>query len=422
MKNSNLNRLKDSQVRALHSAAEKGEEVKSPSDGGGLNFINGKYWHLIYYFNGKRKKLTLGVYPTVTLKMARERREEARRLVEQGIDPAEKKKADKAEAMREAQERMTFRVVALEYFNRKLKDKKEAYKTLTLSRLENQIFPFLGEIPMAKLKPSHILAGLHAKEDEGAIDMAHRLASIIRQICKYASACGYAEYNAAADITGAMTPRGKSKPRAAITDPKEIGVLLRDIEEYKGHSSTINALRMIPYVFVRSQELRNARWGEFDLEKALWVIPAERMKMKAAHVVPLAGQVMKLLKEIKAAQEKDGRYHAEAFLFPSSKSKTKGISDMTLLNAIRNMGYPQDKMCVHGFRAMASTIMNASLLYPEEVIEAALAHSKRNKVKAAYDRADYLADRKTLMQDYADYLDSLRQGEVHTMREWKKAR
>lgn len=423
MKDASLNRLKDTQVKALHSAARKGEKVASPSDGGGLNFIDGKYWHLIYYIDGKRKKLTLGVYPTVTLKMARERREEARRLVAQGIDPAEKKKADKAEAVRVKQEEaITFRVVALEYFKRRLKDKKEKYKKLWLSRLENQICPFLGEIPIATLKPAHILAGLHEKEEEGHSDMAHRLASMIRQICKYASGCGYAEYNAAADITGAMTPRGKAKPRAAITDPKEIGVLLRDIEEYQGFSSTINALRMLPYVFVRSQELRNARWEEFDLEKALWVIPAERMKMKAAHVVPLAGQVLALLKDIKAGQEKEGGYHDKGLLFPSPKSKTKGISDMTLLNALRNMGYEKSRMCVHGFRAMASTTMNASLLYPEKVIEAALAHAKKNKVKAAYDRADHLEARKPLMQDYADYLDSLRQGKVHTMREWKEGK
>ena len=377
---------------------------------------------MIYYINGKRKKLALGVYPTVTLKMARERREEARRLVDQGIDPKEKKKADKAKAIRAAQEEvLTFKAVAMEFFHRMLKNKDPNYKKLYLSRLTNQIFPFLADIPMATLKPAHILAGLHAKEETGSIDMVHRLASMIRQVCKYASGKGYAEYNAAADITAALTPRGKENHRAAITDPKEIGVLLRDIEGYKGCNSSIYALRIIPYLFVRSAELRNATWDEFDFDKALWSIPAKRMKMKKSHVVPLADQVLAILEEIKAKQQKEGMYHDKALLFPSPKSKTKAISDMTLLNALRNMGYEQEKMCVHGFRAMASTLLNASLMYPDVIIEKQLAHSPRNKVKAAYDRADFLEDRKVLMQDWANYLDSLRQGAVHTVREWKVA-
>lgn len=411
MKNSSLNILKDTQVRALHSAAGKGEKVVSPSDGGGLNFIDGKYWHLIYYFNGKRKKLALGVYPTVTLKMARDLRDEARRLLVQGIDPAAKKKADREEARRaEQEETLTFRVVAMEYYHRMLKDKKDRYKKQTLYRLENQIFPFLGAIPIATLKPSHILAGLHKKEEEGAVDMAHRLASLIRQICKYASAKGYAEFNAAADITGAMAPRQKAKPRAAILDPLKIGQLLRDIDEYPCSISVRYALRLMPYLFVRSQELRNAKWEEFDFENGLWHIPAGRMKMKATHIVPLARQVRTILEELRKEHQESGV--VSDLLFPSPRSNTRAISDMGMLNALRGMGYERDEMCIHGFRSIASTLLNESGKYRAEAIEAALAHAERNQVRAAYNRAEYLEERRILMQDWADRVDAMRAGKV----------
>ena len=395
--------LNDTKVRALFGKAQKGEKVGKEADGGGLNLIEGKYWRLSYRFAGKQKTLALGVYPTVSLAAARKGRDEAKVLLSQGIDPSAKKKADKAEADRVAQEEvLTFRVVAMEYFQRKLTDKRELYKKQVLSRLENQIFPFMGDISVSQLKPTHILAGLRVVEARGSIDMAHRLASLIRQICSYAVACGYTEFNAASELTAAMTPKPKATPRAAILAPEKIGQLLRDIEEYPGSISIRYALKLMPYLFVRSKELRNAKWDEFDFENALWHIPAERMKMKSAHVVPLSQQVIRLLKEL---QVWNG--HLD-LLFPSPQSNTKAITDVALLNALRRMGYEREEMCIHGFRSIASTLLNESGKYRAEVIETALAHSERNQVRAAYNRAEYIEERRVLMQDWADMLDALR--------------
>ena len=403
--------LTDTRVRALYAKAQKGETVGKEADGGGLNFQGGKYWRLSYRFAGKQKTLALGVYPAVSLKAARQARDAARELLAQGIDPGEKKKADKEEELRlKREQEHTFRTVAMEYYQRKLTDKREHYKKQTLSRLENQIFPFMGDIPVSQLRPAHILAGLREVEERGAIDMAHRLASLIRQVCRYAVAAGYAEFNAASELTAAMMPKPKATPRAAILNPQKIGQLLRDIDEYPCSMSVRYALKLMPYLFVRSQELRNARWGEFDFENALWHIPAERMKMKSAHIVPLAGQVLSLLKELRQARREWG--DDTDLLFPSPQSNTRAISDMGLLNALRRMGYEREEMCIHGFRSIASTLLNESGKYRAEVIEAALAHAERNQVRAAYNRAEYLEERRVLMQDWADRVDAMRAGNI----------
>ena len=339
--------------------------------------------------------------------MARKARDEIKTLLAQGIDPSEKKKADKEEAERLAQEdALTFRAVAMDYFKRKLTDRRELYKKQTLARFENQIFPFMGDIPISQLKPTHILEGLREVEERGSIDMAHRLASLIRQVCRYAVAAGYAEFNAAAELTAAMTPKPKATPRAAILNPEKIGQLLRDIDEFPCTISVKYALKLMPYLFVRSQELRNAHWDEFDFDNALWHIPAERMKMKSAHVVPLARQVMELLKELR---EWNG--HSD-LLFPSNRSKTRAITSEGLIRALRNMEYEKDEMCIHGFRSIASTLLNESGKYRPDVIEAALAHSEKNQVRAAYNRAEYIEERRILMQDWADMLDELKFGKV----------
>ena len=398
--------LTDTALRELHRRAKKGEDVPMKSDGGGLNFQDGKYWRFTYYFAGKKKRLALGVYPDVSLKSARQARDRARELLAQGIDPAEKKKAEKAEAERVEQEQArTFRVVALEYYERKLTDKRDLYKRQTLARFENQIFPFMGDIPISKLRPSDILAGLRGVEERGSVDMAHRLASLIRQVCRYAVAAGYAEFNAASELTIAMTPKPKATPRAAILEPCRIGQLLRDIDEYQGSFSVKYALKLMPYLFVRSQELRNARWDEIDFDKAVWNIPAERMKMKVPHTVPLARQVVRLLTELYEWTGHTG------LLFPSAQSNTRAITDVGLLNALRRMGYGRDEMCIHGFRSIASTHLNESGKWRPDVIEAALAHAERNQVRAAYNRAEYLQERTAMMQDWADWLDRMRAGE-----------
>ena len=399
--------LNDTKVRALYSKAQKGEKVGKEADGGGLILLNGKYWRLCYRFGGKQKTLALGVYPIVSLLLARRGRDEAKTLLAQGIDPSEKRKEDKQKVQQEDKEQtLTFRAVAMDYFKRKLTDRRELYKKQTLARFENQIFPFMGDIPISQLKPTHILEGLREVEERGSIDMAHRLASLIRQVCRYAVAAGYAEFNAAAELTAAMTPKPKATPRAAILNPEKIGQLLRDIDEFPCTISVKYALKLMPYLFVRSQELRNAHWDEFDFDNALWHIPAERMKMKSAHVVPLARQVMALLKELR---EWNG--HSD-LLFPSNRSKTRAITSEGLIRALRNMEYEKDEMCIHGFRSIASTLLNESGKYRPDVIEAALAHSEKNQVRAAYNRAEYIEERRILMQDWADMLDELKAGKV----------
>ena len=398
--------LTDTTLRELHRRAKKGEKVPMKSDGGGLNFQDGKYWRFTYYFAGKKKRLAFGVYPDVSLKAARQAREKARELLAQGIDPAEKKKAERAEAERiEHEQARTFRVVALEYYERKLTDRRDLYKRQTLARFENQIFPFLGDVPISKLRPSDILAGLRRVEERGSLDMAHRLASLIRQVCRYAVAAGYSEFNAAAELPAAMTPKPKAVPRAAILDPRRIGQLLRDIDEYQGSFSVKYALKLMPYLFVRSQELRNARWDEIDFDKAVWNIPAERMKMKSPHTVPLARQAVKLLTELHEWTGHTG------LLFPSAQSNTRSITDVGLLNALRRMGYGRGEMCIHGFRSIASTHLNESAKWRSDVIDSALAHAERNQVRAAYNRAEYLPERTAMMQEWADWLDRLRAGQ-----------
>ncbi|MDD6182058.1 MAG: tyrosine-type recombinase/integrase [Desulfovibrionaceae bacterium] len=401
--------LNDKQVRALHRAAQKGEAVSKVSDGGGLNLVGGKYWRLSYRYAGKQKTLALGVYPAVSLAMARKGREKAREQLAAGIDPSERKKVDKAEAVQRKQEEVrTFRHVAMEYFQRQLANRREMYWKQTLARLENQVFPFLGDIPVSSIKPTHILAGLREVEARGSVNMAHRLASLIRLVLSYAVACGYAEFNAAAEVKGAMTPKPKAKPRAAILEKKKIGQLLRDIDAFPCTLSVQYALKLMPYLFVRSNELRGARWEEIDFETAVWTIPAARMKMKREHAVPLPRQVIALLQELKASRLEYGPL--PALLFPSSRAKGRPITDEALLRVLRSLEYTKEEMCIHGFRSIASTLLNETGRYRFDVIEAALAHTDKNQIRAAYNRTDYLEERRTLMQDWADMLDALREG------------
>ena len=395
--------LSDTKLRALHGRMLKGEKVGKESDGGGLNFQDGKYWRLSYRFAGKQKTLALGVYPDVSLKMARQRREWARELLAQGIDPAERKKAEKAEAERvERENALTFEVVAREWFEKKTLELTPDYRKQILSRLENHLFPYIGTALMKDLSPAEVLSAVRVTEKRGAIEQAHRLAQLAGKVCRYARVSGYAKFDAAAGLTEALTNIPKEKHRAAIVEPARIGELLRALDGYPGDISTRYALRILPYVFVRSQEIRGARWEEIDFDKAVWVIPAGRMKMKVAHTVPMASQVVKLFQELK-----EWTGHGE-LVFPSPFSATRCISDMGLLNALRRLGYGKDEMTIHGFRGMASTLLNECGKYRHDVIEAQLAHGERNKIRGAYNHAEYLPERRAMMQEWADWLDRLR--------------
>lgn len=393
--------LTDTAIKALKP---KDKSYKT-FDGGGLYVevapAGGKWWRLKYRFEGKEKRISLGVYPAVSLKTARDRREEAKKLLAQGIDPAVQRKEEKIAVERAEQEQLsTFEVVAREWHSRKTVHLSESYRKQILSRLENMLFPYLGSKPFMEIEPIDILNTVRHAEDRGAIETAHRLLQLCGQICRYARLVGYAKYDVAAGLSEALPPVVK-KHLASLTDPKDVGHLLNAIDEYQGDLSIIYAMKILPYVFVRSSELRGAKWVEFDFTKAEWTIPAPRMKMRKPHIVPLATQVVSLLEELR---EHSGQ---SEYVFPSPFSSSKCISDMGLLNALRRMGYGKEQMTIHGFRSTASTLLN-ELGYNRDWIERQLAHGERNAVRAAYNYAEYLPERKLMMQEWAGYLDALK--------------
>ena len=389
---------------AIRTAKPTDKAVKL-FDGGGLYLeiapSGGKWWRLKYRFQGKEKRISLGTYPTVSLKDARERREQAKRLIEQGIDPSNQRKEAKAAAAAiEQEQNTTFEAVARDWFSKKRNAWTPGHQKKILSRLENQLFPFLGAKLFSSLEPGDFLAAIQKAESRGAIETAHRLAQLCGQVSRYARIVGLTRYDVAAGLTEALTPV-QTNHYATITDPTEVGHLLRAIDEYAGEPSICFALKVLPFVFVRSVELRGAEWREFDFESATWIIPAERMKMKRPHTVPLARQVITLLNDLHSLTG-NGRY-----LFPSLFSASRPISDMGLLNALRRMGYAKGVMTIHGFRSMASTLLNEQG-YRADVIEAQLAHGEKNAIRAAYNHAEYLPERRQMMQEWADYLDELK--------------
>jgi Integrase len=393
---------------SIKNAKAIGKQAKL-FDGEGLYLLvtpaGGRWWRLKYRFGGKEKLLSLGVYPEVGLKEARRRRDEARELVAQGIDPSEQKKEAKAAAVAiEREQSMTFEAVAREWYSKKTGHLTPDYQKQIISRLENMLFPHIGGIPIATMEPGDILGAVRPAEERGAIETAHRLIQLAGQVCRYARLVGYAKYDVAAGLSEALPPV-QTKHLATITDPKDIGHLLRAIEAYEGDTSIVYALRILPYVFVRSVEIRGAEWAEIDLENALWIVPAGRMKMRKPHTVPLSRQVVELLTALQAHSG------AGRLVFPSPFSATRCISDMGLLNALRRMGYEKGQMTIHGFRSMASTLLNEQGCRGD-VIEAQLAHGERNAIRAAYNHASYTEERRAMMQGWADYLDGLRASSV----------
>ncbi|MBQ9407701.1 MAG: integrase arm-type DNA-binding domain-containing protein [Desulfovibrio sp.] len=389
---------------AIKTAKPKEKSYKL-TDGEGLYVEvapgGGKYWRIKYRYGGKEKRLSLGVYPAVSLMEARGRAAEVKATLRRGLDPSEERKTAKAEARAaEVAKGQTFEAVAREWYQKKRTSWTEKHGKQIMQRLEANIFPDLGGRPIQALGAADFLATLRKVEGRGCIEMAHRLAQICGQVTRYARLCGIVPADAASGLAEALMP-AQAKSRATIVDPKQIGVLLRAIDDYPGEPVTRYALKIMPYVFVRSLELRGAAWAEIDLEGALWVIPAERMKKRRAHVVPLAKQVVTLLTKWRGIVG-----HGE-FVFPSTFSATRFITDMALLNALRRMGYGKEEMCVHGFRGMASTLLNEKGYRPD-IIELQLAHAERNAVRAAYNHAEYLDERRTMMQEWADYLDKLR--------------
>lgn len=361
----------------------------------------GKWWRFKYRFEGKEKRVSLGVYPDVSLKDARQRRDDARKLVAAGVDPGENRKAQKL--ARADQAANSFEVVAREWFGKYEPNWTKGHSSKIIARLERDVFPWIGARPIAELKAPELLACLRRVEDRGALETAHRALQNCGQVMRYAIATGRAERDIATDLRGALPPV-KPTHHASITDPKKIAELLRAIDAYEGTFITKCALRLAPLFFVRPGELRNAEWKEFDLEQAEWNIPAERMKMREPHLVPLCAQAVAILTELHALTG------SSRYVFPGARTNGRPMSDNAILAALRRMGYAKDEMSGHGFRAMARTILDEVLGVRPDYIEHQLAHAVRDPNGRAYNRTAHLEARRNMMQQWADYLDKIKAG------------
>jgi len=392
-------------LTAIQVKSAKGtDKPQKLSDGGGLYLLvqpNGaKYWRLDYRFAGKRKTLAVGVYPDVSLSDARDRREEARKLLANAADPSAVKKAKKAAGVALAEN--SFELVAREWHTKHLHNWKQSNADKLLNLLQNDLFPWLGKRPIGDIAAPELLQTIRRIESRGVLETAHRARSLCGQIFRYAIATGRAGRDPSADIRGALPPV-KHKHHASITDPVKIGKLLRDIDGYTGTFIVRCAFKLSPLVFLRAGELRHAEWREFDLDKAEWRIADGRMKKDGVHIVPLATQAVALLREIHPLTG-SGRY-----VFPSAISTLKPMSENAIRAALRSLGYTNDDMTPHGFRSMASTLLNEQG-FNSDVIEIQLAHIERNAIRAAYNYAQYLPERRRMMQHWADYLDGLKAG------------
>lgn len=393
--------LSDAAIRTVKPAAKQ----QKLSDGGGLFLLispsGGKWWRMKYRFDGKEKLLSLGTYPDTSLKEAREKRDNARKLLASGINPSESRKA--AKAARTAAVENSFEAVAREWFLMHSKNWAPTHSSKVIDRLERDVFPWLGNRAISTITAPDLLQALRRIESRGAVETAHRALQNCGQIFRYAIATGRATYNPTPDLRGALPPV-KKVHRAAITDPKEIGSLLRAIDDYQGSFVTKCALRLAPLTFVRPGELRAAEWAEFDLDTAEWNISATRMKMSEAHLVPLSKQAVAVLRELH-----DLTGHGK-YVFPSARSTKRPMSDNAVLAALRRMGFAKDEMSGHGFRAMARTILDEVMGVRPDYIEHQLAHAVRDPNGRAYNRTAHRAERHKMMQAWADYLDNLRAG------------
>lgn len=385
------------------SKAKPREKQYKKHDGGGLFLIvtpaGGRWWRFKYRFNGKEKNLSFGTYPEISLSDARKLREDARANVAKGIDPSELRKAAKA-----AQAEIcanSFEIVAREWISKQSGNWSPANTEIVTRLLTVNVFPWIGKIPIIEVKAPELLSVLRRMEDRGILDSAHRTRAICGQIFRYAIATGRADHDVAADLRGALTPP-KKKHLASITDPKEVAALLRAIDNLTGTFIVKCAMRLAPLVFVRPGELRQAEWSEIDFDKAEWNIPAEKMKTKHPHLVPLSTQAVAILKEI---QPLTG---PTRYVFHSTRSTKKPMSDMALSAALRRMGYAQGEMTPHGFRAMARTILDEVLQVRPDFIEHQLAHAVRDPNGRAYNRTAHIEERHKMMQVWADFLDKLK--------------
>jgi integrase len=365
-----------------------------------VNPNGSKWWRLKYRINGKEKLISLGTYPDVGLKDARARRDEARKQIADGIDPSITRQVHKAEKTERAAN--SFESIAREWYSKFSPEWAESHSSKIIRRLEKDVFPWMGARPIAEINARELLSVLRRIEERGAIETAHRARESCGQIFRYAIATARAERDVAADLRGALQP-SVAKHHASITEPKAIGALLRDLAAYKGSPVTKAALQLAPLVFLRPGELRHAEWTEIDLDKAEWRIAADKMKARVQHIVPLSTQAVSVLRELRPITG-EGRY-----AFPSVRTPDRPMSENTVNAALRRLGYERDEMTGHGFRSMASTLLNENG-WNRDAIERQLAHGERDAVRAAYNYAEFLPERRKMMQWWADYLDNLAKG------------
>lgn len=393
-----MHKLTDTAIKKL-----KAKEVKyTVSDGKGLTLEimpNGsKRWRFRYRWEGKQKMISFGLYPDVPLKFAREKLLKARQQLAKGIDPSEKRKAEKATI----NEENTFEAVAKEWWERNKHTWSENHAYQIYRRLELNAFPWLGKKDVSTITAPEVLKQLRRIEERNAIEMAHRVKGNIGQVMRYAVATGRAERDVTYDLKDALTPVKKNH-HPCIKDPIKFGQLLRDIDNYEGHFITKCAFKLTPLVFLRPGELRQAEWTEIDFEAKEWRIPPEKMKAGRLHIIPLSKQAISILKNIEPLTGNS------KYVFPSTRSFVRPMSNNTITGALRRIGYTSDEMTAHGFRGSASTMLNEQG-YNFDHIERQLAHAEKNAVRAAYNHADYLEQRTKMMQNWADYLDKLRAG------------
>ena len=384
----------------IKSAKATNKPIKL-ADGRGLYVLvklNGaKYWRLKYRFAGKEKLLALGVFPAVSLAQARLLCAEAKALLAANRDPSLTKQIQKNLLQNKSQD--TFEAVANEWFAAKIADKSESYKARTWRILEKDLFPRIGQISAGDLTGQMLLAALRAIEVR-TIDIAHRAKQTVSQVMRYAVATGRADRDIAADLTGALKPRSV-KHAATLLDPSEIGQLLRSIDAYSGSLIVKSALQLSPLLFVRPGELRTMEWKELDWETARWEIPAEKMKMRQPHIVPLASQSLDVLRQIHPLTGRGD------YVFPSARKGGRPLSDNGVRTALRSLGYTNEQITPHGFRAMARTLLDEELKYRVDYIEHQLAHAVKDPLGRAYNRTKHMDERVEMMQSWADYLQSL---------------
>lgn len=383
--------------------AKHGPKPKKLGDERGLFLLlqpsGGKLWRLKYRYLGKEKKLSLGIYPDVPLKVARQRRDEARALLANGADPASVKFDLEAKAKVAAAN--TFKSIADEYIDKSVREGRAAVTIGKTRWLLSLMESDLGKRPITEITPADLLGTLQKVEAKGHLETARRMRSLAGRIFRYAVATSRATADPSALLRGALVAP-KVKHHAAILESQAVGGLLRAIDGYSGQPLTCLALKLTPHVFVRPGELRRAEWQEFNLDKAIWTIPADKMKMRDPHVVPLSKQALKLLEAAKVLSK--GQRYVFSSLYPGDRP----MSENTINAALRRLGYSETEMTAHGFRSTASTLLNESRKWSEDAIERALAHKDGNSVRGAYHRGAHWAERVEMAQWWSDYLDILR--------------